>query len=86
MTTPSLYNSGWNGFLTEHSRGFDNGVQELDTLMQTALDELEDNPSDPVKLAAYQSALGDYTMYRNLQSNSVKAYKDISAAIIANFR
>ncbi|EGJ06158.1 type III secretion system needle filament subunit SctF, partial [Escherichia coli] len=44
------------------------------------------NPSDTKFLAEYQSALAEYTLYRNAQSNVVKAYKDLDSAIIQNFR
>ncbi|MCV4698100.1 type III secretion system needle filament subunit SctF, partial [Escherichia coli] len=40
----------------------------------------------PKFLAEYQSALAEYTLYRNAQSNVVKAYKDLDSAIIQNFR
>ncbi|MGL4604468.1 MAG: type III secretion system needle filament subunit SctF, partial [Iodobacter sp.] len=44
------------------------------------------NPGDPKNLAAYQAVLSEYNLYRNAQSNVVKVYKDIDAAIIQNFR
>ncbi|VEB43059.1 type III secretion system needle complex protein PrgI [Chromobacterium violaceum] len=40
----------------------------------------------PKLLAKYQSKLSEYNLYRNAQSNAVKAFKDIDAAIIQNFR
>ncbi|UTH74115.1 type III secretion system needle complex protein [Chromobacterium sp. IIBBL 290-4] len=54
--------------------------------VDSALTALKNAPSDPQKLAEYQSALSEYNLYRNAQSNVVKAFKDIDAAIIQNFR
>jgi len=42
--------------------------------------------SDPALLANYQAALSAYTLFCNAQSSTVKAYKDIAAATISNFR
>lgn len=76
----------WNGFLSDKSNGFDLGVTKLNEELQVALSELTKNPSDPEFLAKYQSRLSEYTLYRNAQSNVVKVYKDVAAAIITNFR
>lgn len=76
----------WNGFLDTMSKGFDEGVTELNTALDTALSGLKSDPSDPEKLARYQSLLSEYTLYRNAQSNVVKTYKDVASAIITNFR
>lgn len=76
----------WDGFLSEKSNGFDAGVTKLNAELQTALSEMNKNPSDPEYLAKYQSRLSEYTLYRNAQSNVVKVYKDVAAAIITNFR
>ena len=62
------------------SKQFDQGVDDLNQQV------LATNPSDPKFLAEYQSALAEYTLYRNAQSNVVKAYKDLDSAIIQNFR
>ncbi|WP_019101639.1 type III secretion system needle complex protein, partial [Chromobacterium haemolyticum] len=51
-----------------------------------ALKKLNGNPSNPQLLADYQSKLSEYNLYRNAQSNTVKVFKDIDAAIIQNFR
>ena len=74
------------GYLEEQSGQFDAGVQGLQTRMQNALKALTNKPSDPKTLAEYQSVLSEYNIYRNAQSNTVKAIKDIDAAIIQNFR
>ena len=60
------------------SKQFDQGVDDLNQQVEKAL--------DPKFLAEYQSALAEYTLYRNAQSNVVKAYKDLDSAIIQNFR
>ncbi|EGY1365667.1 type III secretion system needle complex protein [Salmonella enterica subsp. enterica serovar Kentucky] len=62
------------------------GVDNLQTQVTEALDKLAAKPSDPALLAAYQSKLSEYNLYRNAQSNTVKVFKDIDAAIIQNFR
>ncbi|WP_101889944.1 type III secretion system needle complex protein, partial [Escherichia coli] len=64
----------------------DQGVDDLNQQVEKALEDLATNPSDPKFLAEYQSALAEYTLYRNAQSNVVKAYKDLDSAIIQNFR
>lgn len=65
---------------------FDKGVGSLAEDVKVALEELTKNPSDPALLANYQSKLSEYTLYRNAQSNIVKAYKDLDSSIIQNFR
>ena len=75
-----------NGFLMELSEAFRDQSQKLNAALKTALDNLKNNPSDPAALAEYQSALSQYTLYRNAQSSVVKAYKDVGAGIIANYR
>ncbi|EAB6419164.1 type III secretion system needle complex protein, partial [Salmonella enterica subsp. enterica] len=65
---------------------FDKGVNDLQKQVDEALAELSKKPSDPQLLAQYQSKLSEYNLYRNAQSNTVKVFKDIDAAIIQNFR
>ncbi len=76
----------WNGYIMDISEQFDKGVDALNEQVEKALEDLATNPSDPQFLAKYQSALTEYTLYRNAQSNVVKAYKDLDSAIIQNFR
>lgn len=78
--------TSWSGYLDEVSAKFDKGVDNLQTQVTEALDKLAAKPSDPALLAAYQSKLSGYNLYRNAQSNTVKVFKDIDAAIIQNFR
>ncbi|WP_304598564.1 type III secretion system needle filament subunit SctF [Glaciimonas sp. PCH181] len=75
-----------NGFLMELSEAFRDQSKNLNIALQSALEKLKNNPSDPAALAEYQSALSQYTLYRNAQSSVVKAYKDVGAGIIANYR
>ncbi|MEQ5075966.1 type III secretion system needle complex protein [Providencia alcalifaciens] len=81
-----LVNNIWSGYLDDVSRTFDTGVNDLQKQIDEALDELSKKPSDPALLAQYQSKLSEYNLYRNAQSNTVKVFKDIDAAIIQNFR
>lgn len=76
----------WSGYLDGISNQFDNGVQDLQEQVDSALTDLSKKPSDPKLLAAYQSKLSEYNLYRSAQSNTVKVFKDIDAAIIQNFR
>jgi type III secretion protein F len=76
----------WNGYLDDLSATFDTGVQDLQGQVDRALKDLSEKPSDPEFLAKYQSKLSEYNLYRNAQSNTVKVFKDIDAAIIQNFR
>lgn len=75
-----------NRFIEQTSNNFDAGVKSLQDKLTQALAELQADPSDPALLAQYQSALSSYTLYRNAQSNVVKAFRDIDQAIIANYK
>lgn len=76
----------WSGYLDGISQSFDTGVEDLQKQVTDSLTELTKKPSDPQLLAKYQSKLSEYNLYRNAQSNTVKVFKDIDAAIIQNFR
>lgn len=76
----------WSGYLDGISQKFDTGVAGLQGEVDDALLKLSQEPSDPQRLATYQSKLSEYNLYRNAQSNTVKVFKDIDAAIIQNFR
>ncbi|EDS3841737.1 type III secretion system needle complex protein [Citrobacter portucalensis] len=78
--------TSWSGYLDDVSKKFDTGVNDLQTQITESLDKLSKKPSDPALLAEYQSKLSEYNLYRNAQSNTVKVFKDIDAAIIQNFR
>lgn len=77
---------GNTGFLTGLSGGFEDNASDLMTGLNNAENELKRDPSNPAVLANYQAKLQEYTLYRNAQTSTVKAYKDIGAAIIQNFR
>lgn len=72
-------------FLSSLSGQFDDNVIALKNNLDAAFAEIKKNASDPTALAKYQAALAEYTLYRNAQSNAVKAYKDIDMAIVRNF-
>ncbi|PTU66869.1 EscF/YscF/HrpA family type III secretion system needle major subunit [Chromobacterium sp. Panama] len=87
MTDPKcirIQGDGWT--LSELSKTFDTGTSTLQKELSKALGKLNSNPSNPQLLADYQSKLSEYNLYRNAQSNTVKVFKDIDAAIIQNFR
>lgn len=69
-------------FLGQQSQAFEDGAVKLHDALNTALEELQENSSDPGLLAAYQSALGSYTVFRNVQTNTVKTFKDIDMSIV----
>ena len=77
--------SRWNGWLDMHSEHFDGGVADLKAKLDQAFLELAGDgtaanpgdPSNPAKLAAYQTALSEYNLYRRLQSNSAKNLADM---------
>jgi len=76
----------WKGWMTNHSTMFDKGVNDLKAKMTKLLEEMGvgGNASDPAYLAKYQAALGEYNMYRMLQSNSTKSLSDQSKSVIRN--
>ncbi|QUG74580.1 EscF/YscF/HrpA family type III secretion system needle major subunit [Erwinia sp. E602] len=75
-----------NIFLDRTSLGFETGAENLMKELKKAQDAMEKDPSNPSALAAYQGKLQAYTLFRNAQTSTVKAYKDIGASIIQNFR
>ncbi len=86
MPEYTTYNTTDSGFLTDLSSGFETGSQNMMTELNKAEEELKRDPSNPAVLANYQAKLQEYTLFRNAQTSTVKAYKDIGAAIIQNFR
>ncbi|WP_445147315.1 EscF/YscF/HrpA family type III secretion system needle major subunit [Dyella sp. Tek66A03] len=75
----------WDGWLDRHSWRFDTGVGELKAKLDAAFTALAGDgtasnpgdPSNPAKLAGYQTALAEYNMFRMLQSNSSKNLADM---------
>lgn len=76
----------WDGFLKGQSDQFDEKVTKLNEELATALTNLQQDPSNPAYLSAYQALVSEYQLYRSAQSNITKTYKDISSGIISNFR
>ncbi|MCW2478372.1 type III secretion system needle filament subunit SctF [Candidatus Symbiopectobacterium sp. NZEC135] len=73
-------------FLDNMSGEFEAGTKPLMEALNAAQKKLQEDPSNPSVLADYQSKLQAYTLFRNAQTSTIKAYKDIGAAIIQNFR
>lgn len=73
-------------FLDKMSGDFEAGAKSLITELNSAKMKLTADPSNPSVLAEYQAKLQAYTLFRNAQTSTIKAYKDIGAAIIQNFR
>lgn len=86
MPDNTQINAAGNGFLTDLSGGFETGSQNMMSELNKAEEALKNDPSNPAVLANYQAKLQEYTLFRNAQTSTVKAYKDIGAAIIQNFR
>lgn len=74
---PEGISSNWNGWLDVHSEKFDGPVADLRADLNEAFDALTQDPSNPAKLARYQTALSEYNLYRMLQSNSSKNLADM---------
>ncbi|SDB14987.1 type III secretion system needle filament subunit SctF [Pseudomonas sp. NFACC13-1] len=69
-------------FLGDQAKAFEDGAQKLKEALDTALEKLKNDASDPGLLAAYQTAFSSYTVFRNAQTNTIKGFKDIDMAII----
>lgn len=74
----------WNGWLDDHSKQFNDGVNTLKAALEAAFETLKTKPSDPAALASYQTKLSEYNMYRMLQSNSSKTLADMQKQNIRN--
>ena len=74
----------WDGWLDQHSKEFNDGVNTLKTALEEAFEALKKAPSDPTALASYQTKLSEYNMYRMLQSNSSKTLADMQKQNIRN--
>jgi len=81
--SPSFDN---NYFLDKLSGGFETGAATMMVDLSKAEEELKKDPSNPMVLANYQAKLQEYTLFRNAQSSTIKAYKDIDANILQNLR
>jgi len=65
---------------------FEDQAKKMKGELDDALAKIQSDGSDPKALADYQAKLSEYTLFRNAQSNTTKAIKDIDSATISNFR
>jgi len=73
-------------YLDGVSADFEVGGEQMKVELGKAQSDLATDPSDPTKLAFFQSKLQQYTLFRSAQTSTVKVIKDIGSAIIQNFR
>ncbi|EPC0820126.1 type III secretion system needle filament subunit SctF [Escherichia albertii] len=86
-THSTVSNPDWHDdYMTNMSEGFQEGTADMQQALDDALLALQQDPSNPGYLAAYQTALSEYTLFRNAQSNVTKSFRDIDQAIISNFK
>ncbi|WP_273826068.1 MULTISPECIES: type III secretion system needle filament subunit SctF [Pseudomonas] len=69
-------------FLGRQAQAFESGAKELKDILDQTLEKLKDDPSNPGLLAAYQTAFSSYTVFRNVQTNTTKGFKDIDMSTI----
>jgi type III secretion protein F len=75
------------GLMVSIANAYEVGAADLLAKEETARAALADGgSSDPAKLAEYQAIISEITILRNAQSSTVKAFKDMDATIVANFR
>ncbi|MEB0010306.1 type III secretion system needle filament subunit SctF [Glaciimonas sp. Gout2] len=76
-----------NGLMVSIAKAFEDGGQELFDREKTLREQLSGgNSSNPTLLAEYQAVISEMSILRNAQSSTVKAFKDMDATIVANFR
>ncbi|MGL9725163.1 type III secretion system needle filament subunit SctF [Sodalis sp. (in: enterobacteria)] len=74
----------WNGndwFIDNIAKDFDTGAQTMMEQLEKAREKLNKSPDNPSVLAEFQAKLSEYTLFRNAQSSTVKAFKDIGALL-----
>lgn len=86
--TPNTFKPSYSNtyFLDNLAGSFETSASTMMSELNTAEKALEEDPSNPSILANYQAKLQEYTLLRNAQTSTVKAYKDVASAIIQNFR
>ncbi|WP_312044114.1 type III secretion system needle filament subunit SctF [Erwinia sp.] len=84
--TPTVITANNGYYLDGVSADFEAGGQKMKDELGKAQENLATDPSDPTKLAFFQSKLQQYTLFRSAQTSTVKVIKDIGSAIIQNFR
>lgn len=81
-----------NGLMMTTAKKFEEGGKLLFEREKELREKLAGNgeagsgSSDPTVLAEYQAAISEISILRNAQSSTVKAFKDMDATIVANFR
>lgn len=81
-----------NGLMVTTAKAFEEGGKllfdrEKEVRKKLAGDGTEGSgSSDPTVLAEYQAIISEISILRNAQSSTVKAFKDMDATIVANFR
>jgi type III secretion protein F len=73
-------------FLDQMSDGFEAGATIMAQRLSDAMTALEADATSPSKLAAFQTAMQSYQLFRNAQTSTAKTFKDIGSSIIQNFR
>ena len=72
--------------LWDTSVDFYKGGNDLKVKLNAALKQVKLDASNSNALAQYQAALSAYTLYRQAQSNTTKAIKDVAQSTIQNLR
>lgn len=76
-----------NGLMVSIAKSFEDGGKELFEREKAVRDQLSGGgSSNPTLLAEYQAIISEMSILRNAQSSTVKAFKDMDATIVANFR
>ena len=87
ITSPSSYDSelpGNAGTLTDVVEHYKVALAALQSEYENALQNVQDNPSDPGALATYQAASADYNVFKNFVSGLVKTLRDLDLTIVRN--
>ncbi|MFJ3482225.1 type III secretion system needle filament subunit SctF [Pseudomonas sp. NPDC090202] len=86
MTTINVEGDYYSDYLSSKSKDFETAATELNKKVEDTLKKLNEDPSNPSLLAAYQAALGAYTVTRTAQSTTSKALKDLASTILQSAR
>ena len=73
-----------NIYLHDVSNSFTSGMVTLQEQLDKLLAQVSADPTNPVLLAQYQAAVSTTTLYRNLQSNTIKVIKDTDMNTVRN--
>jgi type III secretion protein F len=86
LVPPQVTQATQQHFLTAVSEAFANGNATMEANLQTAMDALVRDPSNPANLAKYQSNMQTYMLYRSAQASTTKSFKDTDESIIGALR